>query len=245
MKTIKTLFIALFVMAMIPATAQTADEIIDNYFENTGGMEAWNELEGVKYTGSVNAQGMTIPIEMYQLKDGRQVLKINIQGQEMTQMAFDGETMWTTNFMTMEAEKADAETTENVKKAIGDFPSPFLNYKDKGYSVELLGKETVEGTETYKIKLTQTPMLVDGEEVPNIKFYYFETENFVPIVVEAEAMTGPMKGQKFKDNMSDYTEVEGLYFPFSMTMGGQPITMKEIVINPEVDAAMFAFPEKN
>ena len=244
MKTIKTLFVALFVMALMPATAQTADEIINTYFENTGGMDAWNKLEGVKYAGTVNAQGMTIPIEMYQLKDGRQVLKINIQGQEMTQMAFDGETMWTTNFMTMEAEKSDAETTENVKKAIGDFPSPFLNYKEKGYSVELLGKETIEGTETFKIKLTQTPMVVDGAEVPNVKFYYFETENYVPIVVEAEAMEGPMKGQTFKDSMSDYTEVEGLYFPFSMTMGGQPITMKEIVINPEVDVAMFAFPEK-
>jgi hypothetical protein len=43
---------------------------------------------------------------------------------------------------------------------------------------------------------------------------------------------------------SDYQEVGGLYFPFSISQGGQPIVMKEIVLNPEVDAALFAFPEE-
>ena len=122
-------------------TAQTADEIINNYFENTGGMEAWSNLQGMKMIASVNAQGMDIPIEMYQMKDGKQLLKIRIQEQDMTQYAFDGETMWTTNFMTMLPEKSDAETTENMKKQSKDFPSPFYNYKEKGFTVELVGKK--------------------------------------------------------------------------------------------------------
>ena len=183
MKTLKNLFVALTLLAVAPMTAQTADEILSNYFENTGGEAAWNALEGIKMVGSVNAQGMEIPIDMYQMKDGKQLLKINIQGQEMTQYSFDGETMWTTNFMTMLPEKSDAETTENMKKNNQDFPSPFLNYKEKGYTVEYLGKETKEGTETFKIKLTQKPVMVDGKEEPTVSFYYFETENYVPIVV--------------------------------------------------------------
>ncbi|QNJ98712.1 outer membrane lipoprotein-sorting protein [Constantimarinum furrinae] len=243
MKIFKTLSIVLFLVAFAPVNAQNVDEIIANYFENTGGVDNWNNLESIKFVGSVNAQGMTIPIEMYQTKDGKQLLKINIQGQEMTQFSFDGETMWTTNFMTMQPEKSDAEATENMKKQSGNFPSPFLNYKEKGYTVELIGKETMEGTETYKVKLTQLPVMADGVETPNITTYYFEAENFVPIATEAEAMVGPMKGQKFTDTMSDYQEVDGLYFPFAMTMGGQPVTITEIVINPEIDEAMFVFPE--
>ena len=145
MKTLKTLFIAILLVAVMPMSAQTADEIINNYFENTGGMEAWGNLQGVRISGSVNAQGMDIPVDIYQMKDGKQLVKINLQGQEMTQVAFDGETMWTTNFMTMQPEKSDAETTENMKKQMGDFPSPFYNYKEKGFKLELLGKETKEG----------------------------------------------------------------------------------------------------
>ena len=152
-------------------------------------------LQGTKMIGSVNAQGMEIPIELYITKDGKQLVKINLQGQEMTMMSFDGETMWTTNLMTMLPEKSDTETTENMKINNQDFPSPFLNYKEKGYTVEYLGKETKEGTETFKLKLTQKPVMVDGKEEPTVSFHYFETENYVPIVVETTMNSGPAKGQ--------------------------------------------------
>lgn len=243
MKTIKSLFILLLIAAIVPANAQTADEIIANYFENTGGAENWNNLEGIKYEGTANAQGMSIPIEYYLTKEGKQLLKINIQGQEMTQFSFDGEKMWTTNFMTMQPEVADPDATMNMKNQSMDFPDPFLNYKKKGYTVELIGEETMEGTETFKVKLTRKPYIVDGNEEPNITFFYFEKENFVPIATESEVREGPMKGQVIKDTLSDYQEVDGLYFPFAMTMGGQPITMTNIILNPEIDEAMFAMPE--
>jgi len=243
MKTIKTLFIALLLVVVSPVSAQTADEIINNYFENTGGLDNWKNLQGMKMIASANSNGMEIPVEMYQLKDGKQLLKINIQGQDMTQYAFDGETMWTTNFMTMQPEKSDAEATENMKKQAKDFPSPFLNYKEKGFTVELVGKEIKEGAETFKIKLTQKPIMVDGKEEPNISFHYFDAENFVPIVTESEMREGPMKGQMSISTFSDYQEVGGLYFPFAISMQGQGVTIKAVILNPEVDLALFAFPE--
>lgn len=243
MKTLTTLFFAILIISLTPVSAQTADEVINNYFQNTGGVEAWNNLQGLKMVASANAQGMTIPVEMYQTKDGKQLLKINIQGQDMTQFAFDGETMWTTNFMTLQPEKSDAEATENMKKQSEDFPTPFLNYKEKGFTVEFLGKETKEGAETFKLKLTQKPIMVDGKEEANISFYYFDTENFVPIVSESEMREGPMKGQMSTSTFSDYQEVGGLYFPFAISMQGQAIQISEIILNPEIDIAMFAFPE--
>ncbi len=52
MKTIK-LFVAAAIISFSAMTqAQTADEIISNYFENTGGMDKWNALEGVKFEGA-------------------------------------------------------------------------------------------------------------------------------------------------------------------------------------------------
>ncbi len=243
MRIIKLLSVALLCLMLSPVSAQTADEILKNYFENTGGMAVWKNLNGVKILATANAQGMVIPVEIYQMKDGKQLVKINFQGQEITQLAFDGETMWTTNFMTMQPEKSDAETTENAKKQVKDFPSPFIDYKEKGFTVEYMGKETKEGAETFKLKLTQTPIMVDGVEEANVSYYYFDTENYVPIVTESEIKQGPMKGQMSISTMSDYQEVNGLYFPFAMSMAGQAVTVQEIILNPEVDAASFAFPE--
>ena len=107
----------------------------------------------------------------------------------------------------------------------------------------LLGTETKDGAETFKIKLTQQPVMLNGTEVPNVSFHYFDTENFVPIAVETEMREGPMKGQMGVSTYSDYQEVNGLYFPFALSMQGQGIAIKEIVVNPEVELSMFAFPE--
>ena len=125
-----------------------------------------------------------------------------------------------------------------------DFPDPFLNYKEKGYEVELVGKETVDGTETFKIKLTKDPIIVNGQSQPNITHYYFDTENFVPIISESTINEGPMKGQTVKSSMSDYQEVEGVYFPFTVGSQFQTMNFTEIKVNPEIDESKFAFPEK-
>ncbi len=49
--------------------------------------------------------------------------------------------------------------------------------------------------------------------------------------------------------MDDYREVEGIYFPFSITQGlkgqsGQSITIENIELNPDIDINEFKFPEE-
>lgn len=249
MKTLKLLVIALIVSFTANVNAQTADEIIANYFENTGGIENWEKLTGIKMSAKINQGGMEIPIDIIQLKGGKQMTVINFQGKEIKQGVFDGETLWATNFMTQKAEKSDKEATDNIKLNNNDFPDPFFNYKEKNYTVELLGKETIDGVEAFKIKLVKEPIMVDGKEEEDVSFYFFDAENFVPIVVQSEIRSGQMKGQVSEVKFSDYQEVDGLYFPFSLTQGlkgqaGQGITIDKIVVNPEVDMNEFKFPEE-
>jgi len=249
MKTFKLLFLAVLVSFSFTAQAQTADEIIDSYFENTGGLDNWNKIEGVKMTAKINQGGMEIPIEIVQLKDGRQMTVISFQGKEIKQGVYDGETLWSTNFMTQKAEKSDAEATANFKLETNDFPDAFLGYKEKGYTVELIGKEEIDGTEAFKIKLVKEPVTVDGKKEESVSYYFFDTENFVPIAMQAEIKSGQAKGMVSEITFSDYQEVGGIYFAHTMTQGikgqpGQPITMEKIEMNPTVDASAFAFPEE-
>lgn len=245
----KLLLFVIAIATSVSIQGQTVDEILETYFENIGGKEKLAALKGMKMSASVNQGGMKIPIELYQMADGKQMTSITFQGKTIKQGVFDGETLWSTNFMTMKAEKSDAETTANMKLEMNDFPDSFLNYKEKGYTAELLGKETIDGTETFKIKLTKEPITVDGKKEENIEFYFFDTENFVPIAIHSEVKSGQAKGMISVVTMSDYDEVDGLYFPFSMSQGikgqaGAPITIDKIELNPTVDAKEFAFPEE-
>jgi hypothetical protein len=243
MKNLKsTVFTLLFASLSSLSFAQNADEIISKYITTIGGAEKLKALKGVKMEMTTNAQGMEIPVEVVQVVGGKMYVKINLQGKEITQMAFDGTSMWSTNFMTMKAEKMDTEMSSNMQLNNADFPDALLDYKTKGYSAEYVGKETKEGTECHKVKFTKKPTMQAGVKTDDVTYYFFDTENNLPIATETEIKEGPEKGQKSTSTMSDYQEVDGIYFPFAMNQGGQELKVKKISINPQVDAKSFAFP---
>jgi len=240
---------AAIALAVTSAQAIEPQELVDSYFENTGGKAAWSKLQGFKYIGEFDQGGVKFPFELVQLKDGRSYLKFEFQGKEIKQNVFDGETLWSVNFLTMKPEKADQETTDNAKLNTNDFPSDLFNYKEKGYTVEILGEETIDGTATHKVKLIKEPVTVDGKKVDDISYYYFDTEAMVPLVQHAEIKSGQGKGLTTEIKLSDYEEVDGLYFPFALSQGikdqpgaGGTMTVKSIVLNPTIDASEFAFP---
>jgi outer membrane lipoprotein-sorting protein len=246
----RKLIMSLVVLAgAFVAQAQTADEIIAKYFENTGSLAKWKAVEGVKMTAKVNQGGMEIPLELFFMKDGRQMTKVNFQGKIIKQGVFDGANLWSTNFMNQKAEKSDAEATENMKANLGsDYPFVFMNYKDKGFKIEMMGKESVEGTETFKIKMTKNPIKVDGKSEETVEFYYFDSENFVPLMVESEIKSGQGKGMIAQSKFSDFQEVGGLMIPFSWAQGakgqpnGPPLVITNVELNPKVEQSEFAFP---
>lgn len=240
--------LTIVLFSAMAAQAQTADEIINKYIANTGGKDKWAALKSVKMTGKAKAQGMEIPVTILRGEGGKQKVVATFQGKEITQVAFDGNTGWTTNFMTMKAEKMDAEASENMKREAGDFPDAFHDYKKKGYKIAMEGKETVEGTECFKVKLTKTPLKVDGKEEENVSYYFFDSQNYVPIVTRSTAKTGQMKGTNVESVMSDYQDVNGLMLPLSVTVKyngqtGQTITFDKVDTNIKIDDKEFVFPE--
>ncbi|MEO0404809.1 MAG: outer membrane lipoprotein-sorting protein [Bacteroidota bacterium] len=249
MKRIGTLLFLLCGM-FVSVQAQTAEEIVSNYLENIGGEEALRGITTMKMSAKVDAQGMVLPVTVITQKDGKSRTSFELQGNEIVQQAFDGETGWGINFMTQKAEPMETEDVENLKREMQDYPDPFIDYEKKGYSIELLGKETIEGVECFKLNLTKNPMLVNGEEVENVVTYYFDVDNFVPIVSEQIIMSGEMKGKISQTIYSDYQEVEGMYFPFYIENkvkgmdGGQPITFEKIELNLTFEDSIFMMPEE-
>lgn len=250
MKTLKLCLLTLcFLGTMTIIHGQTADEIIHNFIENTGGKTAWSQIKSMKVTGTAKQGGVDYPFVATYMNDGRYVIDVNIQGASFIVEAFDGEQSWAMNFQTQKAEAADSETSFNVKnEAKDEITGPFYNYKNKGYQVELLGKDTWEGTETFKIKLTKKPSLVDGAEVENTEIYFFDTENFVPLAVASVINSGPDKGATVQTVFSDYQEVDGLYMAFSQInkFNGQiglEMHIKQVAFNTEIDETIFTMPE--
>ena len=57
MKMLKRILVLIVIVCSYSVNAQTVDEIISNYFENTGGVENWEKIEGIKMNAKVNQGG--------------------------------------------------------------------------------------------------------------------------------------------------------------------------------------------
>lgn len=246
----KTLLMMSTLFLGLISFGQTADVILEKYFENTGGLDNWKNLKSQKIEANVSTQGMKIPVVMYNFANGKTYSSFTLQGKTMVQQVFDGEKGYAMNFMTQKMEEMDAEAVDNLKRSKGEFPSPFIDYKEKGYTIEKLEDETVEGVECFKIKIVKGKKMSDGKEVDDVAYYYFDKDNYVPIVIETSISSGPMAGKTAQTVLSDYDEVDGLYFPFSIQEkikdgegAGQTITFEKIEINVKEDKSLFDFSE--
>ncbi len=229
------------------ANAQTADDVINKYFESTGGVDAWKKLTSIKMTGKANQGGMEFPFTSLQKAPNKQKQFIDFQGKTIVVSCFDGKQQWAMNFMNMKPEKAESEDSDNAQKEL-DFPDAFLDYKAKGYTATLEGEEKLEGADCYKIKLTKKPMMVEGKETENSNYYFFDKDNGAMIMQRMVAKKGPQKGVAIDVFMSDYQEVNGVFMPFSIDqkMNGQTafsIKVEKAEANAEVADSEFTFPE--
>ncbi len=136
-------------------------------------------------------------------------------------------------------EPMSADEIKQVKEQ-ADIDGPLVDYKEKGTTVELVGKESVEGADAYNLKLTNK----DGD----VRNMYIDAEHFLPI---KEVMRRSVQGNDMEMEISvgDYKDVGGLKFPHSMDTKvkgmpqGQSMLITKIELNPTIEASRFKMPE--
>ena len=248
MKKITSLIIFLLI-SFSQLTAQDADEIIAKYIEYTGGQKQWDNVSSFHVTGTAKliAQGMELPFDRVMDKDGRQKTTLLINGMEYVAIASDGNEVWGSN-SSMQLTLKGEDESKNTKRLINDFPFPGYRWRERGYKVEFVEKTTADSKETYKVKMTKLPTWVDGKEVENVLFIYFDVKTYVPILTESIAVSGPNTGQLMQTYMADYRKVDGLSYPFLVTMKAdgqtfQILESKELKWNAEIDETIYKFPK--
>lgn len=224
--------------------ALTVDEVIEKNIEAKGGREKLEAVKSMKTTGKLFAMGgMEAPFTMYNKRPDHYRFEATIQGMSMVQ-AYDGETAWSIMPFggSTEPQKIPDMQAQSTKQQ-ADMDGFLLNYKERGYKVELVGKEEVEGTEVYHLKLTNLGML-EGMTID----IYLDAEHFIEI---KQSMKGSFEEQAFEVDtyMGDYKEVEGMMMAHSIDvkMGGQTVStlvLEKIEINAEIDDSIFTMPVK-
>ena len=222
------------------AHAQTADEIVAKFIKTVGGMERIQAVKSLRRTGRFNGGGGFEAGLVEENKRPNLVRQeFNIQGM-VGVTAYDGSTGW--KIEPWGGKKDPEPLGEEEMKGIiedSDLDGPLVNHKDKGIKVEYVGTDEVEGTDAYKLKVT----LANGD----VRFYYMDTDYFVPIKIDTKRMIRGAE-REYETVLGDYKEVGGWYLPFSIESGvkGNPnrskVTYEKIEANVTLDDSRFARP---
>ena len=225
------------------APAQTVDDILAKNFEAKGGLAKIRAVQSMRVTGKMTiGPGMEAPAVIEQKRGDKVRLDITFQGMTLTPMVLNGGTGW--KLMPIQGNpNPEALSPEEMKDAVeqADMDGFLVDYKAKGNTIEYLGKEKVEGTEAYKLKVT----LKSGD----IRTVYIDTDSNLEIKIEAKSTR---RGAEIEGDtiLGDYKDVEGLILAHSIDSGqkGAPgrqlITITKVEINPKLDDARFVMPAK-
>jgi hypothetical protein len=227
--------LGLFVTSLLFGTvqAQTVDEVVNKHIEAVGGRDNWKKVNSMKSEAVMNVQGMDIPMTMYQVHNKGSKIEItamNMTGYYITRM----DSGWTfMPFMGQTApEPMPAEALKVAQDQL-DIQGDLLDYKEKGSTVELLGKEDVDGTEAHKLKVVS--------KAGNEKTLFIDTKNYY--IIRAVAKVS-VNGQIIDapSDLSNYQKLpEGIVVPFTMQTAQSPAPMNftKIEVNPVLPDSLF------
>lgn len=232
MKNLKrNLSLAILSLASSTLFSQTLDEIVNKHVEAIGGKDNWAKVKSLKMENTLKANGAEIKITIYQVDKKAMRQNIALMGLEgysiltntegWTYMPFQGQT------------KPEAMTADDVKKAQDglNLQDEFITYKELSKKLELIGKDDVDGTECFKLKMIDK----DASETT----YYIDPSNYY-VIKETHKMTVNGKEMENSTTYGNYKKLpEGVVYPYSIASGWGEAEVTNLTINPKIDEALF------
>jgi outer membrane lipoprotein-sorting protein len=224
----------------VSAPAQTVDELVAKNTEAKGGREKIKAIQTLRTRGRLNQGSFTAQVGQEQKRPDKLRTTFTVQGMTAIQ-AYDGRTGW--QISPFQGRK-DAELLgeDDLRDLVedSDIDGPLVDYKQKGHTVEYLGRDTVDGDDVFRLKCT----LKNGD----IVYYYLDPDSFLEIRTERQQfIRGSMRERQ--TDLGSYKPVAGVMLPFSIETGPKnnpavraKVTIESIEANVPIDDAAFKMP---
>jgi outer membrane lipoprotein-sorting protein len=231
------------VLVPVVARAQTVDDIIAMNLKAKGGIEKIRATDTVRMTGHLNAkddpsgQAKTATISSLAKRPNMMRREQTIDGEKMIS-AFDGSSLWMSRG-TMPPEEAPGPQAA-YQKQDAEFDSVFVDYKQKGTAIHLVGTEKRDGMDVFHLKVTK-------RGGPPQDFYLDAATGLEKVIAVTIAPGG--KPTTITTELTDYREVDGRMVPFTIRQlvngtVNASTTIDKIEFNVPLDDSLFKMPSE-
>lgn len=231
----KLLFSAGILFSANFVQAQTVDEIIDKHVAALGGKDVISKVNTIYTESTLDVMGNSASTTSYLVNGKGFKNEIDFQGQMIVQVVTD-KGGWQVNPMMGSAEPA-AMSDEEFKAAKNSIyiGGPLVDYKNKGFNVELAGKDG----QNFLLKAVSPDNVTSTFSIDPTSF----------MIVKATT-SGKVQGQEINiaTTFSDYRKTDvGMMVPYKTeTDLGQFVlsyVINKIEVNKDIDPKVFDMPK--
>jgi outer membrane lipoprotein-sorting protein len=225
------------------AQAPTVDQVLAKYYEAKGGLAKMKTVTSMRITAKMSGGPMDFPIVIEAKRPASVRVDVSIQGNQIIQ-AFDGKSGWSINPFQQSAKKdAEPMTPDEIREieVQADMDGPLVDWQAKGHKVELQGHEAVEGSDTFKLKLT----LKSGD----IRTIFLDADSYLEV---KQATKRKIRDTEIEaeTTLGDYKDEGGLMIAHAMESGAkgmpqkQKVVIEKVEFNVPIADSRFAMPAK-
>jgi len=225
------------------ASGQTLDEIIAMNLKAKGGLEKIRATSTVRMTGHVTATDApsaapkNATTTMLAKRPNMMRREQTIDGETFVS-AFDGATLWVQRGNQPPEEAQGSQAAYARQDA--EFDSVFVDYKAKGHSIELVGREKRDDGDVFHLRVTKK-----GGPPQD---YYLDAETGLEKRISVTIAPGG-RPTKFETELGDYRDVGGRMIPFSIRqlVNGKvtaSTTLDTVEFDVTADDSLFKMPSK-
>jgi hypothetical protein len=212
MKKLLVIIFSFLPVGILTAQDIKLDELLEKNYKAIG-QDKLEKVQTIRTTGKMLMQGMELTTTSYKQKPHLTYSETEVQGTKVL-VRVNGQTGWMVNPLTGSSDTVEMPPNliEIYTKAeqINPFLNwydPFVNWKENGSKMELLGKEDMDGIQVYNVKLTPK----DSVSVN----YFIDATKFVVLKMKT---TAKAQGQVFdvETHYSDFRLVDGIMNSFKI-----------------------------
>jgi hypothetical protein len=234
---------ALIMVLTAPAVlAYSAAELAEKNIDARGGTDKVNAIHSLRLSGKMLVNAGTLELAYTALISRPHSIRNEAQLQGLTLVqAYDGTQAWQINPFQgrKDPEKLSADDAKGLGEDASDFTGVLVDYEAKGYKLDYLGTEDIDGTEAHKLRVTRP----NGD----ISYVYLDPDYFLEIRVVNRRIEHGVPNETIVD-YGDYEKVNGVYLPFSQeswqkgSSDHQKVQFDKAEANVPAGETLFQFP---
>ena len=233
-------FVSILGLSPCAAFAQTVDDIIAANLKSKGGLEKIKATQTVRMTGSVVARdpsGRDVTGTMTMAAKRPNLMRRDAEVGQRIVNAYDGTSLW------MMIGNNPPQQLPNTQAAYArqdaEFDSVFVDYKEKGTKIDLVGKDTVDDTPVYHLRVTK--------KTGPPQDYYLDVATGLEKRISVSAQAPDGSSLLSVTDFSDYRSVDGCMVPFMLRQRQNQViiattTVDKVEFNVPIEDSYFKMP---